>query len=183
MIQPREEKRDTLLQALLQEYANASQLYTNTIAVTYTRFFGFLAVHGALIVVFFLAAEWRLLVSILGFILAIFTYLTIEHVWQFTKFRIAQAKEIENQINDELSKANIETKLTTFDRHMSLFGKNKKIKKQEIEFPHLLEDKYLPKGRCGAWLINYFPHQADRVTTVILIIFWIVLGIFAWFLN
>lgn len=56
MTQPKEEKRDHLLPALLQEYANASQLYTNTIAVTYTRFFGFLAVHGALIVGFFLAA-------------------------------------------------------------------------------------------------------------------------------
>lgn len=183
MTQPEEEKRDPLLQALMQEYANASQLYTNTIAVTYTRFFGFLAVHGAFIVGFFLASEWQRLISILGFILAFFTYITIEHVWQFTKFRIAQAKEIENQINNELSKADIETKLTTFDRHMSLFGKRKKIKKREIEFPHLSKDEYLPKGGCGAWLINYFPHQADRVTTVILIIFWIVLGIFAWFLN
>ena len=53
MTQSTQEREDSLLQALLQEYANASQLYMNTIAVTYTRFFGFLAVHGALIVSFF----------------------------------------------------------------------------------------------------------------------------------
>ena len=82
MTQSTQEREDSLLQALLQEYANAVQLYTNTIAVTYTRVYGFLAIHGALIVGFFLVSEQfhRFLISGTGLALAILTILTIEHV-------------------------------------------------------------------------------------------------------
>ena len=180
----KEKKENSLLQALLQEYANASQLYTNTIAVTYTRFFGFLAVHGALIVGFFLVSgafsgQWQLLISIIGFFLAVITFLSIEHVCQFTQFRIAQAKEIEKQINDELKKVGIETEITTFNRQVVLFGKKEKMKPKKLRFPHFSKEESLPEGKWGTWLINWFPYQADRCTAVLLIIVWIVLIIFS----
>ncbi|GAI04086.1 unnamed protein product [marine sediment metagenome] len=52
MTQPAQQKEDSLLQVLLQEYGNAVELYTNTIAVTYTRIYGLLAIHGAITVGF-----------------------------------------------------------------------------------------------------------------------------------
>ena len=185
MTQPREEKEDSLLQALLQEYANASQLYMNTIAVTYIRFFGFLAVHGALIVGFFLAPEpeWRLLISIIGFLLAIFTFLSIEHVWQFTEFRIAQARDIEKQINERFDDG--AKVITTFDRQAFLFGnkglintlceRGEKIMSGDLKFSHLPVEESLPRSKRAALLINIFPFHADRVTTIFLIIIWVVL--------
>ena len=186
MTQSTQEREDSLLQALLQEYANASQLYMNTIAVTYTRFFGFLAVHGALIVSFFLVRDpdpvWRLSISIIGFLLAIFTFLSIEHVWQFTKFRIAQARDIEKQINERFDDG--AEVITTFDRQALLFGnkglintlcEREKIKSGDLKFSHLPVVESLPRSKRAAWLINIFPFHADRATTIFLIILWVVL--------
>jgi hypothetical protein len=139
----------------------------NTIAVTYTRFFGFLAVHGALIVSFFLVRDpdpvWRLSISIIGFLLAIFTFLSIEHVWQFTKFRIAQARDIEKQINER------------FDDGAEVITTFEKIKSGDLKFSHLPVVESLPRSKRAAWLINIFPFHADRVTTIFLIIIWVVL--------
>jgi len=176
--QAEEEKRGYILQALLQEYANASQLYTNNIAASFARFFGFLAVHGALIVGFFTATKLQWLISCIGLIVAIITFLTVEYIWQYTEFRIAQAKEIERLINEKLSKAGIETKLTTFDRHITLFGKRKNIVKEKVIISKE-NGVYLPKGKWGACLINNLPQQADRITARFLIVFWIFLIIFS----
>ena len=185
MTQSTQEREDSLLQALLQEYANASQLYMNTIAVTYTRFFGFLAVHGALIVCFFLTPDpvWRLPISIIGFLLAIFTFLSIEHVWQFTEFRIAQARDIEKQINERFDDG--AEVITTFDRQALLFGNKglinilfkgrEKIKSGGLKFSHLPVVESLPRSKWAAGLINIFPFHADQATTIFLIIIWVVL--------
>lgn len=177
MIQSREEKKDSLLQALLQEYANAAQLYTNTIAVTYTRFYGFLAVHGALTVGFFLiSGQWlRLAISVIGLILAILTFLSIEHVWQFSVFRLTQAREIEKRLN-QLIKADNETKLTTFNNQEILF-----IKKENVRFP--LTEVTLPEICWGAWLIKHIPYQAERMATGFIIGWWIFLIFLSCFLN
>ena len=150
MTQPTQKKDDSLLQALLQEYDNAVQLYTNTIAMAYTRIYGLLAVHGAITVGFFLASgQWQPVISLLGVILAIFTFLTVEHVWQFSLFRIAQAKEIEMSLN-KLINADNKIKVTTFDKQGTLFRKG--IKKEEAKFD--LTKESLPKDRWGTWLIN-----------------------------
>ena len=171
MTEPTQEKEDLLLQALLREYDNAVQLYTNTIAVTYTRIYGLLAVHGAITVGFFLVSgQWQFAISILGFILAIFTFLTVEHVWQFSSFRITQAKEIEMLLN-KLIKADDKFKLTTFHKQMTLFRKG--IKKEEVKFN--LTDESLPKDRWGTWLINNIPYQADRLITWFIVGWWIFL--------
>jgi len=166
MTQPTQEKENSLLQALLQEYANAVQLYTNTIAVTYTRIYGLLAIHGAITVGFFLVSgQWKSIISGFGFVLAIFTFLTVEHVWQFSLFRITQAKEIELRLN-KLIKAGNEIKLTTFDKQTTLFRKG--IRKEEVKFD--LTKESLPKDRWGTWLINNIRYQADRL------IIWFIVG-------
>ena len=168
MTQSTQEREDSLLQALLQEYANAVQLYTNTIAVTYTRVYGFLAIHGALIVGFFLVSEQfhGFLISGTGLALAILTILTIEHVWQFSMLRITQVREIEERLN-QLIKADEKFKLTTFKNQKTLF-----IDKKKVTFP--LINETLPKS-LGAWvLIKLLPHQADRIVTYSLGPLWII---------
>jgi hypothetical protein len=153
MTQSTQEREDSLLQALLQEYAIASQLYMNTIAVTYTRFFGFLAVHGALIVGFFLAHD-------------------ADPVWRLTEFRSAQARDIEKQINERFDDgAGV---ITTFDRQARLFENKEKIERGHLNFSHLPEES-LPRSKRAAWLINNFPFHADRAITIFLIIPWVVL--------
>ena len=180
MTQPAQQKEDSLLQALLQEYGNAVELYTNTIAVTYTRIYGLLAVHGAITVGFFIVSgQWELVISVLGFILAIFTFLTVEHVWQFSLFRITQAREIERRLNN-LIKVDNETKLTTFDKQATLFRKG--ITKRQVKFAHLTEEESLPRDRWGTWLINNIPYQADRLITWFIVGWWISLIILS-FMN
>lgn len=157
-----------LLQILLQEYANAVQLYTNTIAVTYTRVYGFLTVHGALIVVLFLVhdpAFMRVIISLTGLILAVVTILTVEHVWQFSTLRITQLREIEEQLN-KLIEPNDGFKLTTFKNQKTLF-----IDKNDVEFPLIKET--LPKSCIAKKLIKCLPHQADRIVTYLMGAFWV----------
>jgi hypothetical protein len=100
MAQPTREK-EGLLQALLQEYANAVLLYTNTISNTYTRVYGLLAGHGVLIAAFFVTPpvlEIKIAIIVIGFLLAILSYLTVEHVFLHAKFRMRQARDIEEKI-------------------------------------------------------------------------------------
>jgi hypothetical protein len=168
MTQSTQGKEDSLLRALLQEYVNAVQLYTNTIAVTYTRVYGFLAIHGALIVGFFLVSEefYQFLISGLGVALAIITILTIVHVWQFSILRITQVREIEERVN-QLIKPEEDFKLTTFKNQETLF-----IKKEDVTFP--LIDEALPKSWGARVLIKHLPHQADRIVTYLLGAWWII---------
>ena len=169
-IKKHKKKEDSLLQALLQEYANAVQLYTNTIAVTYTRVYGFLAIHGALIVGFFFLPEHRFLISCVGLALAIATILTIEHVWQFSILRITQVREIEERLN-QLIKADENFKLTTFKNQKTLF-----IDKKGVTFP--LINETLPKSFRAWVLIKFLPHQADRIVTYLLGVGWLIATIF-----
>ncbi|NJD54539.1 MAG: hypothetical protein FIB07_16970 [Candidatus Methanoperedens sp.] len=162
-----QETEKPLIQALLQEYANSVQLYTNTITVTYTRVYGFLAVHSALIAgVFFAPTDFdRSIISIIGVVLAFFTILTVEHVWQFSMLRVAQMREIEERLN-RLINANEIFKLTTFKNQYTLFFECK-----DVTFP--LTHATLPNSQKSRLLIKYMPYQADKIITYLLGIWWI----------
>ena len=158
--------RNFRYQALLQEYANAVQLYTNTILVTFTRFYGLLATQGAVAAAVFLAnvpPAGRIGILIVGFLLAIFTYYGVEHHWRFIQFRLKQARAIEKQINELITK---EPLLTTFDHQYKLFIQDPR---KEITFDKKTCEKVSPdwfhrrgwqperlfaKIIMGAWVIG-----------------------------
>ena len=102
--QTQEQKhQDFSLQVLLQEYANAVQLYISTIRVTHMRTYGLLTAHAALTAVFFTTSQqWQLLVATIGLVFAIFSILVVEHVWLFIIFRIKQVKELEKLLKTHL---------------------------------------------------------------------------------
>lgn len=172
------EKQRQQIQVLIQEYRNSSQLYSNTIAVTYTRIWGFLAVHAGLFTSFFLIKTLvpMQIISIIGFCLAILSILTTTHVFQVTKFRISQAIEIEKALS-KLLEENIPT---TFRIQDAIFSrhewKEKEGQKNVLQVEVGDEGSFEYKAGCfERFLIKRFPYQADKVVLYAIMVAWFIL--------
>ncbi len=141
-------------------YIATANLFALSTQVTYTRWFGMMAIIIPLMVAALVTdSGWmRWALALASFVVAVFAWVLLYHNSIFQDLRRKMGEELEAAMTGETS-GHLTKIPRSFRAQRVLFGDHKRIDANT-------ENRYPPAGRWGGFklLVAHLPHQADLIT-------------------